>query len=206
MDNAVSLVRAYLQLNGYFVVTEYPLVELDEQKKMRTVTDIDILAFRFAHAGSIVSSTQSLHKEKNIHVRDKILNIDGHQPDMLIAEVKEGYAKENRNMFQKDALKSVLTRFGCCTPEEFPDLYDAFILSGKVELPSGHFLKSVVFGGKAPTQKKSFVSKFVSLHHVINYLNKYIEKHWDYFRKANFRDPALSFLVTLKKSSLTINH
>jgi len=25
MDNAVSLVRAYFQLNGYFVVTDYPL-------------------------------------------------------------------------------------------------------------------------------------------------------------------------------------
>lgn len=26
MDNAVALVRAYLQLNGYFTITEYPIV------------------------------------------------------------------------------------------------------------------------------------------------------------------------------------
>jgi len=205
MDNAVTLVRAYLQLNGYFVVTEYPLVEMDEQKKMRTVTDIDILAFRFAHTGRMISSSESPQIEKQIHIPDEILIPEGNQPDMLIAEVKEGYAKENRNMFQKDALKSVLTRFGCCTPGEFNDLYDTFSNTGKAELPSGHFLRSVVFGSKAPAQKKSFVSKFISLHHVINYLNRYIEKHWDYFRTANFRDPALSFLVTLKKASLTKN-
>jgi hypothetical protein len=27
MDNAVALVRAYLHVNGYFTVTEYPVVE-----------------------------------------------------------------------------------------------------------------------------------------------------------------------------------
>jgi len=124
---------------------------------------------------------------------------------MLIAEVKEGYAKENRNMFQKNALKSVLTRFACCTPEEFPDFYDAFIHSGKAELSSGHVLRSIVFGGKMTSGKKSFVSEFISLHHVITYLNRYIERHRDYFRTANFRDPALSFIVTLKKASFTKN-
>lgn len=205
MDNAVSLVRAYLQLHGYFVVTEYPLVEINEENKIRTVTDIDILAFRFAHAGRIVSSFKSSQDEKLIQVTDEILKPVGDQPDMLIAEVKEGYAKENRIMFQENALESVLTRFGCCTPGEFRKFYDSFSQSGKAELPSGHILRSIVFGGKPPAQKKSFVSKFISLKHVLDYLNEYIEKHWDYFKTANFRDPALSFLVTLKKSSDTRN-
>ena len=203
MDNAVSLVRAYLQLHGYFVVTEYPLVELDEQKKMRTVTDIDILAFRFAHAGRIVSSAQSSHIEKNIHIQDKFLSTGGHQPDMLIAEVKEGYARENQNMFKKDVLMSVLIRFGCCTPEEFHNLYATFSETGKAKLPSGHFLRSIVFGGKPSSGKKSIVSEFISLKHVLNYLDAYIEEHWNYFKTANFRDPILSFLVTLKKASFT---
>lgn len=205
MDNAISLIRAYLQIHGYFVVTEYPLVELNEEKKMRTVTDIDILAFRFANTGSLITSTKSSQDENQIQVPDNILKPEGHRTDMLIAEVKEGYAKDNRNMFQENALKSVLIRFGCCTPGEFQNFYDIFTQSGIAELPSGHILRSIVFGGKPPTQKKSFVSKFISLKHVHDYLNEYIEKHWDYFKTANFRDPALSFLVTLKKASVARN-
>lgn len=201
MDNAVSLVRAYLQLHGFFVVTEYPLVELDDQKKMRTVTDIDILAFRFAHAGSIVSSAQSKNIKKKVYIQDKYLNPEGHQPDMLVAEVKEGYAKENLNMFQKDALMSVLTRFGCCTPEEFHGLYDTFIHTGKAELPSGHFLRSIVFGGKISFGEKSIVSEFIPLKHVLDYLNIFIDNNWNYVKSANFRDPTLNFLVTLQKAT-----
>lgn len=60
MDNAVSLVRAYLQLHGYFVVTEYPLVGLNEEKKMRMVTDT-IFYLRCTHMGRIVSSFESRH-------------------------------------------------------------------------------------------------------------------------------------------------
>lgn len=205
MDNAVSLVRAYLQLNGYFVVTEYPLVELDEQKKMRTVTDIDILAFRFAHSARVISSAEARHSDKQIYVLDERLNSEGHQPDMLIAEVKEGYAKENQNMFRREALRSVLIRFGCCSPDEFETFYDRFSLTGKTDLPSGHALRSIVFGGKPASGKKSIVSEFISLKHVLNYLDTYIDNHWDYFKTANFRDPALSFLVTLKKTSVSRN-
>lgn len=47
MDNAVALVQAYLYVNGYFTVAEYPVLEALKHAGYRTVTDIDILAFRF---------------------------------------------------------------------------------------------------------------------------------------------------------------
>lgn len=201
MDNAVSLVRAYLQLNGYFVVTEYPLVEQDERKKLRTLTDIDILAFRFSQAGRLISSSHSWHQDEQIHKPDPALQASVHQPDMIIAEVKEGYAKENKNMFREEVLRSILTRFGCCSNEEFSSLYKHFQQTGKAELSSGHLLRSFVFGSRIAQSKKSFTPEFISMQHVLNFLNNYIDDHWDYFRTANFRDPALSFLVALKKAT-----
>src|SRR5437667_12055574 len=47
MDHAVSLVQAYLQLNGYFTSAEYPIIAAAGRDGFRTLTDIDVLAFRF---------------------------------------------------------------------------------------------------------------------------------------------------------------
>ena len=47
MDHAVALVETYLRVNGYFTVTEYPLVEVCRYGNYRTATDLDLLAFRF---------------------------------------------------------------------------------------------------------------------------------------------------------------
>ena len=52
MDNAVALVQAYLRLNGYFTVSEYPVVEELRHGGVRTMTDLDILGFRFPGAAA----------------------------------------------------------------------------------------------------------------------------------------------------------
>ena len=39
MDTAVALVQSYLYMNGYFTVTEYPVLELMADGEYRTVTD-----------------------------------------------------------------------------------------------------------------------------------------------------------------------
>lgn len=52
MDTTVALVQAYLNVNGYFIVVEYPLLEADRGCQARTVTDLDVVAFRFPHAGA----------------------------------------------------------------------------------------------------------------------------------------------------------
>jgi hypothetical protein len=44
MDTAVALVQAYLHLNGYFTVVEFPVLEAMRAAPARTVTDLDIRA------------------------------------------------------------------------------------------------------------------------------------------------------------------
>ena len=53
MDTAVGLVNAYLHVNGYFTVTEYPVIESDPHGA-RSRTDLAILAVHFADAGQFV--------------------------------------------------------------------------------------------------------------------------------------------------------
>ena len=51
MDTAVALVQSYLYMNGYFTVTEYPVLELMADGEYRTVTDVDVLAVHIPGAG-----------------------------------------------------------------------------------------------------------------------------------------------------------
>ena len=43
MDHAVALVEAYLQINGYFTVAEYPVIESFGKQHYGVTTDMDIL-------------------------------------------------------------------------------------------------------------------------------------------------------------------
>lgn len=51
MDTTVALVQAYLHVNRFFTVTESPVLEAYRSGDARTVTDLDIMAVRFAGAG-----------------------------------------------------------------------------------------------------------------------------------------------------------
>lgn len=53
MDHAVSLVQAYLQVNDYFTSAEYPIIASAGRSGVRTITDIDVLAFRFSSSSPV---------------------------------------------------------------------------------------------------------------------------------------------------------
>jgi hypothetical protein len=50
VDTAVGLVQAYLRVNGYFTVAEYPVLDATGPGGPRTITDLDILAVRLHRA------------------------------------------------------------------------------------------------------------------------------------------------------------
>ncbi len=77
MDHAVALVETYLQINGYFTVAEYPVIEATGRDQFKTATDLDILAFRFPGAGRIITRKKSVHSifapDKPRHIIDIIM-------------------------------------------------------------------------------------------------------------------------------------
>jgi hypothetical protein len=48
MDTAVAIVRTYLELSGYFVLSELP-VRAPDKRGYHDVTDLDVVAVRFPH-------------------------------------------------------------------------------------------------------------------------------------------------------------
>ena len=85
MDNAVSLVQAYLRLNGYFTVMEFPIIEAMRRGGHRTATDIDVLAFRFPGAGRLVPRAGTTgSRDTVIGTPDAALGVPQDAPDMII--------------------------------------------------------------------------------------------------------------------------
>ena len=82
MDTAVGLVQSYLYMNGYFTVTEYPVLELIADGEYRTVTDVDILALRMPGAGRSTGSPNGA-----VLAVDPALDVDPDRVDLIIAEV-----------------------------------------------------------------------------------------------------------------------
>ena len=85
MDTAVALVQAYLHINAYFTVVEYPVLEASRAGHTRAVTDLDILAFRFAGAGHDVIRGKRHRPMSGQEFRpDPALGCPSDRPDMIV--------------------------------------------------------------------------------------------------------------------------
>jgi len=201
MDHAVSLVQAYLQLNGYFTSAEYPIIAAAGRNGFRTITDIDVLAFRFP-AGLPSTPTMSRRKKTphglDTSELDPGLGAPPDAIDMIIGEVKEGRVGINSGVRDPEVLKAVISRLGEAdmdTDSVVRDLLDR----GTARLPSGFMVRLILFGAFPPGQAVP-PCRIVSLGHVLQFLQSYVRKHWNVLRHLQFKDPAFGFLMTMEKA------
>ena len=199
MDNAVALVRAYLHVNGYFTVCEYPVLEAVKYGGYRTVTDLDVLAFRFPGAGRFIAGAEPKDPATPRFEPDPPLGVPGNLSDMLIGEVKEGRARINENMTRPEVLQVVLTRFGCCSTKHAPALIGHLLRHGQATTPAGHQVRLVVFAAtEEPLGQPG--CRVITLGHVVRFLQAHLDTYWEMLHHAQFKDPAFGFLVTLQKA------
>lgn len=198
MDTAVALVQAYLHVNGYFTVTEYPLLET-RAGAIRTVTDLDLLALRFPGAGR--SKPRGIGGA-TCEEPDPALCCPRAEPDMLVAEIKEGRAEFNTAGHDPAVLAAALIRFGCCDGHEAAELVRELLVRGTALSSCGHRVRLVSFGSR---RGRSGPWMAMTLDHVLGYLRQYLAEHWDTLRHASFRDPAMGMLATIQKADGNID-
>lgn len=196
MDHAVSLVQAYLQLNGYFTSAEYPVVSSTEGRGFRTLTDIDILGFRFPLSASAAAG--SISPEMTLSDPDPGLGVPSDRIDMIIGEVKEGKVNFNSGATEPEILRAVVRRFGC-SQDETDTLVRGLLESGSVTAPSGYQIRLIAFGAFPPGAEVP-PCRIISLGHVQGFLQDYVRDHWAMLRHCQFKDPAFGFLMTLEKA------
>lgn len=197
MDHAVSLVQAYLQLNGYFTSAEYPIVAGAGRNGIRTVTDIDVLAFRFP-SGLPTPSGRKTPQGLDVSNIDPGLGVAPDTVDMIIGEVKEGRVGINTGIRSPEVLKAVITRLGEPV-EESEQVVQDLLNTGNAVLPTGYVVRLVAFGSFPPGSQVP-PCRIISLGHVLQYLQDYVRTHWHVLRHMQFKDPAFGFLMTLEKA------
>ncbi|HWW77854.1 MAG TPA: hypothetical protein VNZ44_20790 [Pyrinomonadaceae bacterium] len=203
MDNAVALVRAYLHVNGYFTVTEFPVLEAIGSGGYRTATDVDVLAFRFPLAGLTVSGAAGAcggGRTAGVLGPDPALGAPSDRPDMIVGEVKEGRACVNEAAWDPAVLGAVLARFGCCEPGHTARVAEELLRKGRAETPCGHRVRVVAFGSTpgGPTGGHRYTT--VSMGHVVRFLQEQLRGHWEVLGQAQLKDPAFGFLATVEKA------
>lgn len=196
VDHAVALVQSYLRVNGFFTVTEYPILHREQSGTFREATDLDLLAVRLADAGRVLPRGQRLQGEK-VDV-DPRLGIDHRRREFLIAEVKEGEADPNRFLLRRGVLFEALRRFGFGERDERGAAVSALAEHGVATFRDGSRVRLVVFGSR-PGEHMGPCT-FMPLGHVVDFLRRYLEASRAVYGQMRFRDPAMGFLSMLDKA------
>lgn len=197
MDTAVALVQAYLHVNGYLTVTEYPVAELTRKNVVQSATDIDILGIRLPQAGGIVPAQRKNHV--NGFVADPSLGVEEGITDFVIAEVKEGAAELNKGARNPAVLTAVLLRFGCCPAAEVPENVQRLLFYGSSQTSTNMRIRLLAFGSEAKSQPP-VPSLEISHAHILRFLQDHLRSHWDLFKSMHTKDPAFGFLLLMEKA------
>jgi hypothetical protein len=195
MDTAVALVKTYLQANGFFTVTEYPILE-SVGLTTRTVTDIDILALRFPGAGGLGSEapTGGLRIEP-----DAALGASDAQIELIIGEVKEGAAELNKAARDPAVVAAALRRFGAMAHDVEQELVSELLEDGEAFHPAGIRVRQMVFATKPPTRRQ-YSYQWIHIGDIAEWMQYQVQLHWDEIKMIQSKDPALSFLLLFEKA------
>jgi len=181
-------------MNGYFTVTEYPVLELMADGEYRTVTDVDMLALRIPGAGRPSEGTETA-----VFTVDPNLDVDLDRVDLIIAEVKEGRAELNASARDPKVLRAALNRFGAVPEERISAVIDELLEDGEAEHPTGARVRLMSFGSRPPTSRSTRF-QWMLLGDLAGFMHRAITDHWSAAQTIQSKDPALSFLLLLEKA------
>jgi len=202
LNPAVSLVRTYLKLNGYFTTTEIPVIKKGDDGLFFEVTDIDILALRFPQASHIVAQGRPGPLDDLHFPPDPDLDIPSDAMDLIIGEVKAGRPRLNPHMKSEDTLYRALVRFGFCPPdrldravEELKETGETWVRDGGVAVPSR--VRIVAFGDGEEHQGDGYT--VVPLRRVADFVMNHLKRYRDVLHPIRLTDPTLGLLHLLEK-------
>lgn len=203
MDIAVNLVENYLRLNGYMTLSEFEVQRRDKKGRFKTVTDIDIMGFRFP--GDIyIGDPHAAADCEMLLIDDPVLELDNDTIDVIVGEVKQGQAELNPGIKDHGVLHSVLRRVEWIYSDGIQDVIEGLQRKGIHSSPSrgGGTVRTrlVAFGRSHHSNLNT-----ISLSHMVETMLEFFERHEDAFRPIQFREPAPAFLSLLLKAGFDVN-
>ena len=197
MDPAVGLARAYLELSGYFVLSELP-VRRRVGREVIDITDLDILAIRFPDPHRRPDPRSSLDL---FLAADEALRAPQDAVDLIIGEVKEGKARLNDALASEETIAFALRRVGCCPEEEIKDHARGIARGGThaMNMAAGAECRGrlVVFAGKGEVATPGITT--IALEHCADRIRERLHASGGLLLGAHFKDSTLALLALLEK-------
>lgn len=202
MNAGVRLVQSYLYLNGYFTVSELPVIREGRGGEFREVTDLDVLAVRFPRAEYVVPRGRPGIADDLRMKCDPVLVEDRTVVDVMICEVKEGKARVNDSLRSPEALHTALRRVGCCPEALMDDTVGALRSRGEARLSAADAgiptrIRLVAFGSGATGERNGY--EVISLKHVARFIEEHLDRYHHVLNPADLGDTALGILHLLRK-------
>ena len=203
MNAGVALVQSYLNLNGYFTVTEFPVIHGQRGGGYEELTDLDILAVRFPEARHIVSrGAPGPHDDLSLGL-DPALSPISDAVDVIIGEVKEGKARLNDATRRSDVLRTALSRVGCVPASRMDGVIEELQtrgearVSGKGTVPCR--VRVIAFGDGSGGKRDGY--RIIPLEEVAAFVNDFLERYHEVLHPVDLSDQVLGLLHLLRKLS-----
>jgi hypothetical protein len=202
MDIAVNLVENYLRLCGYLTVSEFEVQRREPDGSYKTVTDIDVMALRMP-GDAIVGDPRDDDEGMLLLLDDPVLQLEPDCVDVIIGEVKQGYAELNPGIKDHAVLHSMLRRVGWAYDEPL------HVVVERLQAGDAHF-SPARGGGRVRTRLVAFGRSdrsdlhTISHSHIVSTLLRFFEEHEAAFRPIQFKEPAPAFLRLLLKAGFDV--
>ena len=195
MDTAVGLVKAYLELCGYFVLAELP-VRVAENGAYHDVTDLDIVAVRFPHPR--LALPQRITRPLEVFLgADPALETFDTGVDVIIGEVKEGRARLNPALHREETIVFALRRLGCCPEADVATEARVIAHTGQHEMAMPGQVRCrvrlVAFAGSGHASEHGVLT--ISLKHCAQFVTERLHEASDVLAGTQFKDPVLGLFA-----------
>ena len=201
MDTAVGLVKAYLELCGYFVLAELP-VRAVEGGAYHDVTDLDIVAVRFPHPPLALPHRDARPLDVFLGA-DPALETFEMGADVIVGEVKEGQARLNPALHRTETITFALRRLGCCPEASVQAEARAIVHAGGHEMAMPGQVRCrvrlVAFAGHGHTPESGVLT--VPLSRCTEFITERLRAARDVLAGTQFKDPVLGLLALQDKLS-----
>lgn len=203
MNAGVRLVHSYLVLNGFFTITELPVLRQLRRGEYDQVTDLDLLGVRFARAEYVVPRGRPGPADDLRLASDELWHDTPADVDVIIAEVKEGKPRLNDALRRPEALETALRRVGCIPEAQMAASIERLRHHGEVRLDAGQpdcldvRVQLVAFGDGPQGQRSGY--RVISLQHVAAFVERHLERYHDVLQPADLGDTPLGLLHLLRK-------
>lgn len=202
MNSGVRLVQSYLHLNGYFTVSELPVIRQRRRGDFVEVTDLDMLAVRFPRAEYVVPRGRP-DAADDLHMQvDPVLVDERDVMDVIIGEVKEGKARVNDTLRSPPALETALRRVGCCTEAALAPTVEQLARTGEAALSASEAgiptrVRLVAFGSGATGDRNGY--EVISMKHIAEFVTDHLDRYHEVLQPADLGDTPLGLLHLLRK-------